>query len=130
MSFVASNIAYIINVIEDIIHTSKSQQALLLSTGRCDENNKKFLKLTLPVDSGSIEIKIYDDEGFCSYIDRSQENIRSQKFAANNLFNTEAADSFHQALKEIRSLDRKSSVRVHQIDTSVDRASFGLSKEN
>jgi hypothetical protein len=130
MSFVASNIVYIINVIEDIIYTSKSQHALTLSTGCCDENSKKFIKLNLPVDNGSIEIKIYDDEGFCSYIDRNKENVRSQKFTANNLSNTDAAGSFHQALKEVRNLDRKSSIHTHQIDTSVDRASFGLSKEN
>ncbi len=129
MSFVASNIVYIINAIEDIIHTSKSQHSLTLSTGCCDENSKKFIKLTLPVDNGSIEIKIYDDEGFCSYIDRNRETIKSQKFTANNLSNTEAAGSFHLALKEIRNLDRKPSLQVHSIDTSVDRASFGLTKE-
>jgi hypothetical protein len=130
MSFIASNIVYVINAIEDLIHTSKSQNPLNISTGCCEENSKKFLKLTFLLENGSLEIKMYDDEGFCSYIDRNKENLKSIKFTAANLNNTEAAGSFHQALKEVRTLDRKYSTQIHAMDTSLDRASFGLTKEN
>jgi hypothetical protein len=131
MSFVTSNIVYIVNVIEDIIVTSKSQYPLNVSVGYCEENSKKFIRLSFPLENGTAEIKIYDDEGICSYVNRSKESIRSIKFTASNLTNTEAPGSFHQALKEVRSFERQnSSTPIHSIDTSIDRASFGLSKEN
>jgi hypothetical protein len=131
MSFITSNIVYVINVIEDIITTSKSQNSLNLSTGYCEENSKKFMRLSFSLENGTAEIKIYDDEGICSYINRSKESIRSTKFTSANLVNTEAPGSFHQALKEVRNFERQnSSTPIHSIDTSIDRASFGLSKEN
>ena len=58
MSFITSNIVYVINVIEDIIATSKSQNPLNFSTGHCDENSKKFMKLSFPLENGTAEIKI------------------------------------------------------------------------
>jgi hypothetical protein len=131
MSFVTSNIVYIINVVEDIIATSKSQQPLNMSIGHCEENSKKFIKLSFSLDNGTAEIKIYDDEGICSYINRSKETIRSIKFTSGNLTNTEAPGSFHQSLKEVRNFERQnSSTPIHAIDTLIDRTSFGLSKEN
>jgi hypothetical protein len=131
MSFVTSNIVYVINIIEDIITTSKSQHPLNVSVGYSEENTKKFMKLSFALENGTAEIKIYDDEGICSYINRSKENIRSIKFTSGNLTNTEAPGSFHQALKEVRNFERQNySTPIHSVDTAIDRASFGLSKEN
>jgi hypothetical protein len=129
MSFVTSNIVYVINVVEDIMSTSKSPHPLNISVGHCEENSKKFIKLSFSLENGTAEIKIYDDEGICSYINRSKENIRSTKFNSGNLTNTEAPGSFHQALKEIRNFERQNfSTPIHSVDTSIDRASFGLAE--
>jgi hypothetical protein len=131
MGFITSNIVYVINVIEDIIATSKSPHPLNMSIGYCEENSKKFMKLSFSLENGTAEIKIYDDDGICSYINRSKENVRSIKFTASNLTNTETPGSFHQALKEVRNFERQnSSTPIHSIDTSIDRTSFGLSNEH
>ena len=131
MSFYTSNIVYVINVVEDIIATSKSQQPLTISVGYCEENSKKFMRLSFSLENGTAEIKLYDDEGICSYLNRNKESMRSIKFTLGNLTNTEAPESFHQALKEIRNFERQSySTPIHSVDTSIDRASFGLVEVN
>jgi len=131
MSFSPSDIVYMINTIEDLLFLMDSQQPLRISAySACNQNEKSFIKLCFPLKNDNMEIQIYDNEGLCIYPERNGENLKSVKFNQNNITNTEATGSFHKALKEIRDFDRQQVSIAKNSNTSIDRASFGLTEVN
>jgi len=121
-TFTSSNIGYVINTIEDLLITMDSQHQLNIST-----TDSSFVKLCFSLKNGNVEIEIHD-QAFCTYKNYTGENSKSTKFYQRYLSDAVSNESLYKALKEIRDFDRQQVSTVESSNTSIDRASFGLTE--
>ena len=100
-NFTSSNIAYVINTIEDLIITMDSPNPLKICT------TGSFVKLCFSLKNGNVEIEIHDDEAFCMYKIQEEQPSKTTKFYQRYLTDAASEESLYKALKEIRDFDRQ-----------------------
>jgi hypothetical protein len=127
MSITTSGVVYIINAIEDILAIIESQESLKITSGY-DEKNNGFMKLVFSLKNGRSEINIFDRGGYFYYFDCNGEGLESISFNEHSL--TDTNGSFHKALKAIIAFDRQQVSQAKNMNSSIDRASFGLAEVN
>jgi hypothetical protein len=127
MSITTNGVGHIINAIEDLLFLIESQHPLSIHTDR-DEKDNVFIKVAFHLKNGKTEIQIHNYRGCCSYFDFNGERLESIDFNENSL--TDTSGSFHKALKALIVFDRQNSSQTKSMDTSIDRASFGLAEVN
>jgi hypothetical protein len=121
--FTVSNILYVINSIEELLYMSESPPRPEISYAT------NLIKIYFPLKNGRAEVKIGSQEySFLDYIDDNETTLKSIQFTNDAITDTDG--SFHKAFRGIRSFDREYSSQTKVISTSLDRASFGLTKEN
>lgn len=121
--FTASNILYIINSIEELLYMSESPPLPELS------HTANSIKIYFSLKNGRAEVMIGSQEhSFFAYIVDNEKTLKSIQFTNDVITDTDG--SFHKAFRAIRALDREYSSQTKATNTSIDRASFGLSKEN
>jgi hypothetical protein len=126
-AFVVPDIAHIYSTIEDLLYMSEPRASINISFG-INEDEYEFIKFNFRLKHGSSEVRIYEDSGDSSYIDRNGENLHSVEFNGTEF--TSTTGSFYQGFKDILAFDRQQANTAKITNTSVDRASFGLAEVN
>lgn len=126
MSIITGGVVHIINTVEDLLLIIDSHHTLNIYTG-CDEKKNKFMRINFTLKNGKSEIKIYNNGGYCCYLDCNGDNLECMEFNDHNL--TDAEGSFHKAFKDLITFDRQQAPKSNN-NTSIDRASFGLAEVN
>lgn len=128
MSILTTGVAHIIDAVKDLLDLIDSQYPLNISTDR-DEKDNSFIKISFHLKNGKSELRIYNNGGYFYYFNLDGENLERIDFNDNNL--TDTGGSFHKALKALIVFDRQySSQQVKNVDSLIDRASFGLAEVN
>jgi hypothetical protein len=126
-AFVVPDLACMHSTIEDLLYMSESQSLINISFG-INEDDFEFIKFSFNLKHGSSEVRVYEDSGDFSYINRNGEILQSIEFDITEFSSTNG--SFYQAFKSMLSLDRQQA-NIPKIGcTTVDRASFGLAEVN
>ncbi len=121
--FTVSNILYIISSIEELLYMSESSRSPEISY------TYNSIKINFSLKNGRVEITMgCEGHSFFNYIYDNEKISKSFQFTTNII--TDTNGSFHQAFREIRSLDREYSSQAKIQDSSIDRASFGLAEVN
>jgi|GEM_PF-2891972 len=140
MSFELADFTHVISTIDDFLSMSDPQCSINISNGYDEdeesqedaeedtEEDKAFILLKFPLRNGKSEIKIYDSVASFTYIDRNEDVIKCLEFDDVSIFETNS--SFKRSLKQIRDFDRQQVSTAKSSNTSIDRASFGLTEVN
>jgi hypothetical protein len=121
--FTVPNILYIISSIEELLYMSESSRSPEISYTYNSINICFYLK------NGRSEVTIGNGEhSSFYYIGDNKKVLKSFQFTNNTI--TDTNGSFHKAFKEIRAFDREYVSQIKNINTSIDRASFGLEEVN
>jgi hypothetical protein len=121
--FTVSNILYIISAIDDSLYMSDSPACVDMFY-----KDKEFIGLCFHLKNGKIKLHISEQYGQFYYLDDSDKELAWFQFRNNEI--TDTNGSFHKAFRQTREFDRQYSNPLKSVDTSIDRASFGLSEEN
>jgi hypothetical protein len=130
MSFNLSEVIHIISTIDDLLSMSEHPYAITTSTGYDleDDEEVEFIKFAFPLKNGISSIKMYDSVGLIEYINQSGVVLTSIEF--DDMSVAELNGSFKKAFKQVREFDRQQVGTVKSSNTSIDRASFGLTEVN
>lgn len=136
MSFELADFTHVISTIDDFLSMSEPQCSINISNGYDEdeeskedaEEDKAFILLNFYLGNGKSEIKIYDSVASFTYIDRNEDVIKCLEFDDVSIFETNS--SFKRSLKQIRDFDRQQVSTAKSSNTSIDRASFGLTEVN
>jgi hypothetical protein len=131
MTFILSELAHIINTLDDSLFMSEIQSKINVSAGYDkdeDDNEEAFVQMSFHLKNGSAEIKLCDSTGVFSYLDCDEKKLKSIEFDDSCV--TEINGSFRKALKQIWAFDRQHVGKVKESNLAVDRASFGLAEVN
>jgi hypothetical protein len=122
--FTIPNLLYIINTIEEFVCMSESPSHVDLSYN--DYVNEIILSFSLK--HGTIKVSIFGQNAGFKYFDCDLKVLTSANFGNESI--TDTNGSFHTAFRQIRKFDRERASVSTNTDTSIDRASFGLSEVN
>jgi hypothetical protein len=86
------------------------------------------IKICLRLKNGRSDVTIGTQYGCFSYIDDNEATLTSAQFTNDAI--TDINGSFHKAFRQIRAFDREYASQAKITDTSIDRASFGLTEVN
>jgi hypothetical protein len=131
MSFVLSELTYIVNTLDESFLMSDIQSKINVSAGYDVDkydNEESFMVLLFSLRNGSAKIKLCDSTGIFSYCNSNGENLHSIEFDDSGIAETNS--SFRKALKQIWAFDRQNVGSVKITDASLNRASFGLAEVN
>jgi hypothetical protein len=131
MAFILSELAHIINTLDDSLFMSEIQSRINVSAGYDKDeydNEEAFMQMSFNLKNGVAEIKFCDSTGIFVYLDCDGKKLKSIEFDDSCV--TEINGSFRKALKQIWSFDRQHVGKVQEGKLSVDRASFGLAEVN
>jgi hypothetical protein len=129
MRFDIYEFRHIVSNIDDLLFMSGCSQPIAISVDRDDDaQDNIFMKLSFPIINGNSEIRIYQSKAFFLYLDASGEVLKQIEF--NNSHLREVHGSFNTTLKQILVFDRQNASQIKSVNTSVDRASFGLAEVN
>lgn len=123
--FTISNLLYIISTINEFISMSESLAPIDISY---DNNYFNEIILSFSLKHGTIKVAILCQNAEFKYFDRDMKLLTSAKFRDESI--TDTNGSFHTAFRQIRKFDRERANVVANTDTSIDRASFGLTEVN
>lgn len=130
MKFDIYEFRHMVSNIGDLLFMSGCCQPINISVERNDDApNNVFTKLAFPLINGNAEIRIYQSQALFLYLDTTGELLKQIEF--NNSHVREIHGSFNTTLKQILIFDRQhSSSQIKRSETSIDRASFGLTEVN
>jgi hypothetical protein len=126
-AFVVPEIAYVYNIIEDLLYMNEPQSLIHTSFGK-NEDGYEFIKFGFHLKHGKSEVRLYEDSGDFSYIDQVGKELHSVDFDGAEFMNVNG--SFYQAFKSVISFDRQQANMPKIDNTSVNRALFGLAEVN
>ena len=128
MRFDIYEFRHIVSNIDDLLFMSGCCQPINISVDRNDDApDNVFMKLAFPLINGNSEIRIYQSQAFFLYLDAAGDLLKQIEF--NNSHLREVHGSFNTTLKQILIFDRQhSSSQTKRAETSIDRASFGLTE--
>jgi hypothetical protein len=115
------------STIEDLLYMSEPQSSINISFG-INEDECEFIKFDFRLKHGVSEIRVYEDNGGFLYIGRNGDVLHSIEFDDTEF--TSTTGSFYQGFKDMLSFDRQQANVAKITNTSVDRASFGLTEVN
>ena len=129
MRFDIYEFRHIVSNIDDLLFMSGCCQPINISVDREDSTPVDvFIKLSFPLINGNSEIRIHQKQAFFIYLDLNGEVLKNIEF--NNSHVREVEGSFNTTLKQILVFNRQHSNQTKSIETSIDRASFGLAEVN
>ena len=130
MRFDIYEFRHIVSNIDDLLFMSGSSQPINISVERNDDApDNVFMKLAFSLINGNSEIRIYQSQAFFLYLGTNGEVLKQLEF--NNSHLREVHGSFNTTLKQILVFDRQHSAnQAKRVETSIDRASFGLAEVN
>jgi hypothetical protein len=121
--FTASNILYIISTLEELLYMSEFPRSPEISY------TYNSINICFCLKNGRSEVTVGNGEySSFYYIGDNKKIVKSFQFT--NIAITDTNGSFHKAFKEIRAFDREYVSQIKNINTSIDRASFGLEEVN
>jgi hypothetical protein len=119
--FTVSNILYILSSIEELLYMSESSLPPEISY------MSNSIKINFFLKNGRSEVTIGDREySYFDYILDDKKIPPSFSFTTKEI--TDTNGDFHKAFRNVRSLDREYASQAKSQETSIDRASFGLSE--
>jgi hypothetical protein len=121
--FTIPNFLYIISAIDESLYMSDSPYCIDISY-----KDKESIGLCFRLKNGKIKLHVSAQYGIFYYFDDSETQLSSFQFNNNEI--TDTNGSFHKAFRQVREFDKQHSSPLKNTDISLDRASFGLSKEN
>lgn len=127
-AFVVPEIAAIYNSIEELFYMVEPQPPINIYFGKDEESACEFIKFSFRLKNGNVDVKVYEDFGNFEYINWNGESIHSIEFDDTEFAST--TGSFYQGFKSVISFDRQQTNTAKITNTSVDRASFGLTEIN
>jgi hypothetical protein len=130
MSFNLSEVIHILSTVDDLLSMSEHSYTINSSAGYDleDDEECEFIKFTFPLKNGVSHIKLYDSVGVITYEGKSGEALKSLEFDDRDV--AELNGSFKKGFKQIREFDRQNTGSTQGMNTTIDRASFGLAEVN
>jgi hypothetical protein len=129
MRFDIYEFRHIVSNIDDLLFMGGCDRPIGISVGRDSDNQTEvFMKLAFALPNGDAEIRVYQKQAFFIYLDRSGDILKKLEF--DNSHVREVHGSFNTVLKQILIFDRQQPSIAKGNESTIDRSSFGLPKEN